>query len=24
YTWYCERIGVTNPCDEDFMKAISS
>lgn len=24
YTWYCERIGVLNPCTEDFMKAISS
>ena len=24
YTWYCKRIGVLNPCDENFMKAISS
>lgn len=24
YTWYCKRIGVANPCDENFMKAISS
>ena len=24
YTWYCERIGVLDPCDEDFMKSISS
>lgn len=24
YTWFCERIGATDPCDEDFMREISS
>ena len=24
YTWYCARIGVLDPCDESFMRSISS
>ncbi len=24
YTWYCSRIGVEEPCDDDFMRDISS
>lgn len=24
YTWFCERIGVTDPCDEEYLRGISS
>lgn len=24
YTWYCERLGVTDPCTEEYLKDISS
>ena len=24
WTWYCERVGVTDPCDEEFLRGISS